>query len=337
MTVRLKDIAQELGVSTVTVSKVLRGNSDVGPATRERVLKRMQELDYKPNMLARGLASGRTFAVGLVVPDLVHPFFAELAKSIAAVLRTQDLALLLASSEENPEQETEEIRALLRRGVDTLLLASCNEKLRRSPELEEAAVPLILLDRRFPRIDASFVGSDDVRAGELATEHLLSLGRRRIAHIGGKHTSPSIDRAHGYHSTLKRHKLSVPDAYFVPREGVEESGDTVGFHAMEQLLRMRPRPDAVFCYNDLTAIGAIDAVLKAGLRVPQDVAIIGCGNLRYAPYLRVPLSSIDQNTSALGRHAGELALAAGKRRRAKQKLQNIILEPSLVVRASTQA
>jgi LacI family transcriptional regulator len=105
LAIRLKDIARDLGISTVTVSKVLRGNQDISEKTRARVLKRMQELDYKPNMLARGLASGRTFTMGLVVPDLVHPFFAEFAKSLAGVLRASHMALLLASSEENPELE----------------------------------------------------------------------------------------------------------------------------------------------------------------------------------------------------------------------------------------
>ena len=108
MAVRLKDIAQELGVSVVTVSKVLRGNSDIGDATRKRVLKRMKELNYRPNMLARGLANGRTYTVGLVVPDLVHPFFAECAKALGGVLRNSNRALILASSEDDPEIEKQE-------------------------------------------------------------------------------------------------------------------------------------------------------------------------------------------------------------------------------------
>src|SRR5580704_7665009 len=113
MAVRLKDIARDLGVSVVTVSKVLRGNPDIGKETRRRVLKRMKELKYQPNMVARGLASGRTYAVGLVVPDLVHPYFAEFAKSLSGVLRASNLTLILASSEENPDVERQEIRTLL--------------------------------------------------------------------------------------------------------------------------------------------------------------------------------------------------------------------------------
>ena len=158
MAVRLKDIARDLGVSVVTVSKVLRGNADIGEATRRRVLKRMKELNYQPNMLARGLASGRTYTVGLVVPDLVHPFFAEFAKSLGGVLRTSKRALILASSEEDPAVEQQEIRTLLSRGVDVLLIASCQANLRNFYELGDERTPYLLFDRDFPHLAAHFVG-----------------------------------------------------------------------------------------------------------------------------------------------------------------------------------
>jgi LacI family transcriptional regulator len=333
MAVRLKDIARDLGVSVVTVSKVLRGNADISEATRRRVLKRMKELNYQPNMMARGLASGRTYTFGLVVPDLVHPFFAEFAKSLSGILRTNDRALILASSEEDPDVERQEIRTLLNRGVDVLLIASCQANLRNFYELGDTRTPYLLFDRNFPHLAAHFVGTDDVKVGEMATGHLIEIGRKRIAHIGGKNTSPSFDRLRGYRNALTESGLSVPETYILVRERVEESGDIVGFQAMQELLKLHERPDAVFCYNDLTAIGAIDATLRAGLRVPEDIAFIGCGNLRYANYLRVPLSSIDHGTAELGRIAGEFALELSAN---PEQLPKSVLVPStLVVRAST--
>src|ERR1700744_2447335 len=152
MAVRLKDIANDLGVSVVTVSKVLRGNADIGEETRKRVLKRMKELNYQPNMMARGLASGHTYTIGLIVPDLVHPFFAEFAKSLSGVLRAGNQALILASSEEDPEIERQEIRTLLNRGVDVLLVASCQTTLRTFHEPGNTRTPYILFDRNFPRL-----------------------------------------------------------------------------------------------------------------------------------------------------------------------------------------
>ena len=333
MGVRLKDIARDLGVSVVTVSKVLRGNTDIGETTRKRVLKRMQELNYKPNMLARGLASGRTYTVGLVVPDLVHPFFAEFAKSLGAVLRSSERALILASSEEEPEIELQEIRTLLNRGVDVLIIASCQANLRNFYQLGDERTPYILFDRNFPHLAANFVGADDVVVGEMATNHLLEIGRRRIAHLGGGNSSPSRDRLHGYKRALAAAGIPVAEGYVVARERVEEAGDVVGFQMMEELLERSPRPDAVFCYNDLTAVGAIEATLQAGLRVPEDIAFIGCGNLRYANYLRVPLSSIDHQTEELGRTAGQLALELAMNPR--QEPRTMLIPSRLEAREST--
>ena len=333
MAVRLKDIARDLNVSVVTVSKVLRGNTDVSAETRKRVLKRMKELNYQPNMMARGLASGRTYTVGLVVPDLVHPFFAEFAKSLSGTLRTANVALILASSEEDAEIEQNEIRALLRRGVDVLMIASCQASLRNFYDLGDQKTPYILFDRNFAHLNAHFVGSNDVRVGEMATEHLIGLGRKRIAHIGGKNTSPSLDRLRGFKNAMADARLPIPEGYIAVRDRVEETGDSVGHSAMQDLLKLEPRPDAVFCYNDLTAVGAIEAVLEAGLRVPEDVAVIGCGNFRYAKYLKVPLSSIEHGTPELGRVAGELALELSAK--PEQAPRSVLLEPTLVVRRST--
>jgi len=333
MAVRLKDIARDLGVSVVTVSKVLRGNADIGDATRKRVLKRMKELNYQPNMMARGLASGRTYTVGLVVPDLVHPFFGEFAKSLGGVLRTNNRGLLLASSEEDPEIERQEIRTLLNRGVDVLIIASCQANLRNFYALGDVQTPYLLFDRNFPHLAAHFVGSDDVLVGEMATNHLIEIGRKRIAHIGGKNSSPSFDRLRGYRKALGAAGLPVAESLIVSRDRVEEAGDSVGFQAMQELLKLKPKPDAVFCYNDLTALGAIDATLKAGLRVPEDIAFVGCGNLRYANYLRVPLSSIDHDTTALGQAAGQMVMDLSAK--PEQEPKTIFVPSRLVARESS--
>jgi LacI family transcriptional regulator len=335
MAVRLKDIARELGVSLITVSKALRGAPDIGEKTRERVLKRVAELNYRPNMLARGLASGKSNIVGLVVPDLLHPFFAEFAKSLNGVLRKHNYGLILASSEEDPEIEQQEIRTVLARGVDALLIASCQTALRGFYGVEDQRTPFILIDRNFPQLRASFVGTDDYRAGLLATEHLLAGGRRRIAHIAGPELSPGIDRLRGYRAALAQRQRKVPRGYLIANSRVEEAGEAAGYAGMRELLRRKPRPDAVFCYNDLTAIGAMQAVAEAGLSIPDDVAFVGCGNIRYSDFLRIPLSSIDQSTGQLGECAATLALELMRDR--GRAPQHIILEPRLVVRSSSVA
>jgi LacI family transcriptional regulator len=335
MAVRLKDIAADLGVSTVTVSKVLRGNPDIGEATRARVLHRIRELNYQPNMVARALASGQSYAVGLVVPDLVHPFFAEFARSLSGCLRASGYALVLASSEEDPDVERSEMRTLLSRGMDAILVASCQPRTMQNPLLSDGKTPLLLVDRRLDALDANFVGSDDVMVGEIATRHLAEIGRRRIAHIGGMGTSPSVDRLKGYRKALAEAGIVTPKNFVVTRERFEETGDEAGHQAMQELLSRKVRPDAVFCYNDLTAIGAMQATLEAGLRIPEDVAFVGCGNLRYAPYLKVPLTSIDHSTGKMGEIAAKFAVEMATK--PNQKAQVMLLQPKLVVRQSSVA
>jgi LacI family transcriptional regulator len=186
----------------------------------------------------------------------------------------------------------------------------------------------------FVGLEANFVGVDDHQAGLLATEHLIERGYKRIAHIRGPRVSTAAGRLEGYRNALARHALAMPPRYVVAEKSGDEAGDTNGYKAMRRLLRLDPRPDAVFCYNDPTGMGAMKAILEAGLRIPADVAIIGCGNVRYSELLRVPLSTIDQNSSAIGARAATLALKLVESSgRARPK--TILLKPKLVVRAST--
>ena len=333
MAIRLKDIARELNVSVITVSKALRGNTDISDATRQRILTRMKELDYQPNMTARSLATGQSSILGLIVPDLVHPFFAELAKSLGGALRKQAHGLILASSEEDPAIEQAEIRMMLARGVDALLIASCQPDLQGFYNVHNHRTPYVLLDRSFPHLHANFVGTDDHAGGILATEHLILIGRKRIAHIGGPDLSPAIDRLSGFRAALQQHGIDARDQYILSSSRVEESGDEAGYAAMQQLLQLKPRPNGVFCYNDITAIGAMQATLDAGLTVPGDIAFVGFGNVRYSKYLQIPLTSVDQSTLRLGETAAQLALELATRKQDTQKV--IRLEPKLVIREST--
>jgi LacI family transcriptional regulator len=224
---------------------------------------------------------------------------------------------------------------MIRRRVDILILASCQED---SKNLRKVAkeVPLILLDRQFDDFETHFVGTDDVLVGQMATEHLINMGFQRIAHIGGKRSSTSLGRLQGYKNALSRRRMMMPEGYIVHRRHSDDSGDTTGCQAMEKLLKLRPRPDAVFCLNDPAAIGAMNAIIAAGLRIPEDVALIGAGNIRYAESFRVPLSSIDVSCRALGEQAGNLAiqLAANKR---TVKPKAIVVKPKLIVRDSSRA
>ena len=330
----MKDIARDLGVSVVTVSKVLRNHSDIGEETRARVLRRMKELNYRPNLAARTLVTGHSLTMGLVVPDLVHPFFAEVAKGISRTLRKKGYSLLISSSEEDAELEQQEIEQLLARRVDAMVVASARgteESLRR---IEEQKIPYVLIDRQFAGGEANFVGVDDEAVGDLATTHLIDIGCRRIAHIRGPEVSTAIGRLQGYRRALARHGVTPAEGYVVELRTGDDAGDISGYEAMDKLLELRPPPDGVFCYNDPVAMGAMKAILEAGKRIPEDIAVIGCGNVRYAGLLRVPLSSVDQASATIGEQAAKLALSLVESK-APVKPETILLDPTLVVRAST--
>ena len=334
MTVRMKDIADALGVSVVTVSKAIHNHQDISEATKKRVLARVKELNYRPNLAARGLSTGRTYVVGLIVPDLVHAFFAELANGLSGVLREQGYGLILSSSKEDPNLEKQEIEEMLARRVDVLLVASCQQSPENFARIKKQTTPYVLIDRTFEGYAANFVGNDDLLIGEMATQHLIDLGRRRIAHIGGPRVSTSLGRMEGYRRCLAQHGIDVPSEYLATRPLGDVGGHLTGFQSMQSLLRLDPRPDAVFCFNDPAAVGAMQAILEAGLRIPQDIALVGCGNLPYSQYLRVPLTSVDQNSYKLGEEAAKLALGIRRTKKAGRS-QSILLAPKLVVREST--
>jgi LacI family transcriptional regulator len=338
MPVRLKDIASDLNLSVVTISKVLRDHPDISQDTRDRVLKRMKELNYRPNLAARALVTGRSFIVGLVVPDLVHPFFGQVAKGLSSVLRKKGYSLVLSSSEDDPELEQQEIDQLLARCVDVLVVASTQNSVETFRRLDEQGVPYVLIDRQFEGLAANFVGVDDSAVGLMGVTHLIEVGCRRIAHIGGPKVSTGVGRLDGYRRALAAGGMAVGDAYICMREHGDDAGEVSGYRAMQRMLQLAARPDGVFCYNDPTAMGAMKAVWEAGLRVPEDVALVGCGNVAYAEFLRVPLTSVDQQSDAIGDRTAGLALGLLERSKsdAGATSKTVLLEPKLVVRASSR-
>ena len=334
MAVRLKDIAEELNLSVVTVSKVLRDHPDISDETRNRVLKRMKELNYRPNLAARALVTGRSYAIGVVVPDLVHPFYGQVARALSSKLRTHGYSLVLASSEDDPELEQQEIEQLVARRVDVLIVASTQREGDRFQHLDKQNIPYVLIDRRFKGLAANFVGVNDVLVGTIATKHLLDKGCRRVAHIGGPEVSTSLGRLQGYRDALRSRGAHENPSYVAMREHGDDAGEKAGYIAMQRLLKLKPPPDGAFCFNDPTAMGAMKAALEAGVRVPNDLAIVGCGNVTYADFLRVPLTSVDQQCDAIGERAAKLALTVLQKRPAHPR--TVLLQPSLVERASSR-
>jgi LacI family transcriptional regulator len=329
----LADIAKDLKVSAVTVSKVLRNQGRISLRTRARVLQRAKELNYQPNLVARSLVTRRTYTIGLLLPDFTHPFFAEIAKAIAETVRPRGYHVIISYFEEDPALERMEADSLLSRRVDGLILASSQlpGKLELFNQLRMRKLPFVLIDRPIDGVRASFVGVDNDAVGRLATTHLISQGCRRIAHLRGPKIGLATKRLNGYLIALKKHKMKAPANYVVDA-GFQ---DHTGYQAMKQLLQVNPLPDGVFCYNDPVAIGAMKALLEAGLAVPNDVAVVGAGNVHYSDALAVPLTTIDQKTREIGARAAGLLLEQIESKR-PPRAATILFVPELVPRKSTQ-
>jgi LacI family transcriptional regulator len=334
MPIKMKDIATELGISLVTVSKALRDHPDISKKTKERVRAKVKELNYRPNLAARSLVTGRSSLIGFVVPDLLHPFFAEVAKGLSAVLRERGYFLVLSSSEEDPALEEMEIEQMLAHRLDALVVATCQRTPDSLRRVQQGETPLILLDRYFEGFDAHFVGSDDYSAGKIATEHLLAIGCKRIAHIQGPNNSPGNRRMKGFLDTLRRHSISVPPEYIVNAGHADVEGDLHGAEALKTLVGLKRPPDGIFCFNDVIATGVIEQAVAQGIDVPHELAVIGCGNLHFDKLIRVPLSSVDQRSHEIGRRAGKLILDLVAED-GPSETRKIVLQASLAQRAST--
>src|SRR5688572_23988697 len=333
MSTTMKRIAAELGVSVTTVSKVLNDQPDIGSETRARVLQHVARLGYRPNAVARSLSLKRTHTLGVVIPDLMHSFFVEIVAGIEAVTSAQGYGLLLCSSGENPGKERSELSMLRARQVDGIVLASAHVSGNTDilKELVAASCALVMIDRDdHPRVACHRVVTDDAAVGRLATEHLAAHGRRRIAHIGGPPIVHARRREEGYRAALRAAGLPVDPALII-RAGFMEAD---GYRAMQQLLALRPGVDAVFAANDPAAIGAMKAIWAAGRRVPDDVAVVGAGDVAHGDLLRVPLSTVAWSKEELGRRAAALLLDQIDAH-PDGPFQRVVIPPTLVVRESS--
>jgi len=332
-TTTMKRIAGELGVSITTVSKVLNNRSDIGHATRARVLAKVAELGYQPNAVARSLTLRRTHTLGIVIPDLMHSFFVEIVAGIEAHANASGYGLLLCSSNEDPAKERQELDMLRQRQVDGIVLGSANASGNTDllQQLTSLGIGIVMIDRDdHPDVRCDRVVTNDEEVGRLATAHLIDQGRRAIAHIAGPSIVHAKRRADGYRAALKRRDIKVRPEWIV-RGGFKEAD---GYKAMKKLLGMRPRADAVFAANDPAAIGAMKAIWDAGLEVPDDIAVVGAGDITFGDLLRVPLTTVSWSREDQGRAAAELLLdrLGGE---PDERPKRLVIPPHLVVRRSS--
>ena len=334
MPVTLADIARELGVSKMTVSRAINNHPLISADTRARVLEVARRMNYQPNQHARALATNRSYLIGVVVPDLMHSYFAEICRGVEAVTRPVGYRNLICNTDEDPAKETDETEALLPR-TDGLIVASSMPpgKAGFYRRIIKEGAKVVLIDRRLEGLRCPVVTTDDVQVGLLATEHLIGLGHRRIGHLRGPAASTAAGRFEGYRRGLAKHELPFDEA-LVRDCGFTESD---GYEAMRAWLAEGDVPGAIFAVNDPTAIGAMQALEEAGMQVGRDVALVGGGNIHYADMLKVPLTTVSWSRAEMGQQAARLLIQLIEGKPPVGKAQQIVLPPELVVRNSCGA
>jgi len=335
------DIAALAGVAPMTVSRVINESGYVSQAMREKVMRAVKELNYHPNGLARSLKRQRTHVVGILLPDIANPFSAELASSIQEVLLEGSYSSFISTSERSTAREQAALRALFDHRVDGIIVATRETKLGNEAllRLTERGLPVVVVGRALnhPRVDR--VTADHWKGGYDAVEHLISLGHRRIAFIGVTLVNGAgLRRFQGYLDALRENNLPVLDELIV---GTDEAGASPGYstqadgyEGMRRLLALAEPPTAVFARNDFTAIGAMCAARDAGLRMPEDLAMVGFDNVPLAAYTAPPLTTVDQPTAEQGRHAARLLLDRIEGQPALER-REVCLDCRLIIRQST--
>jgi DNA-binding LacI/PurR family transcriptional regulator len=332
----LGDVANLAGVSKSTASRIL---SVVGgakkipyaPETKSKVRAAAAKLGYKPSKLARGLTLAKTGIVGLVVPSLTDSFFPTVASAIETHLSGAGYSVLLADTNADSKTERARIEDLLSWQVDGLIIAPAQETGDAGLfwELWQRKIPFVLIDRTFPETPFFSVSTDDQVGAALVVEHLIATGRRRIARVGGPlAVSTNRLRHAGYTAALIRHGI-LPQAEYALETAPSEGG---GYQAFNKILALSPRPNAVFCFSDNVAIGVMEACNDHGIRVPEDIAVVGYADLPQSRLLRIALTTVQQPQPLLGRHAAQMLLCCMEDRGQPQPIQ---LPVELMVREST--
>lgn len=327
----MKDVARLAGVSTSTVSHVINSNRFVSDAVRERVENAVKTLNYAPSAVARSLKLRQTHTIGMLLTASSNPFYAEVVRGVENSCYERGYSLILCNTAGSEERMNRSLETLLQKRVDGLLVM-CTESHLPSAAIfnRYPAIPAVMMDWAPFASDGDIIQDNALLGGELATQYLIDQGYRRIACISGPlDKTPGRMRLQGYYQALKKNGLPLLPEYVIHSD-FEFQG---GYDAMTQLLALKTLPQAVFANNDAMAVGVYNALFQAGLRIPQDIAVIGYDDIELSRYLSPPLTTIRQPKDELGELAIDALLHRLSEPDASQ--QTLVLTPELVVRNST--
>lgn len=339
MNVTMKDIAKIAGVSVNTVSRALNDKPEINEDTKRRIKQIASELNYTPNSIAASLASRKSKTIGLIIPDICDPFFAQQARGVEDTAKKEGYSVILLNTDEISEAELDAVETLRSIRVAGMLLTSVFSRTEHIENLKKQKVPLVLLNRRCQEIDTDYVINNNEKGAYKATKHLIKLGHKRIGVILGPQRITSVqDRYAGYMKAMDEAGIEKSAEYVVCGENFKpDTGELLA----EQLLQNNPRPTAILAYCDSLAMGAYAAARKRGLSIPEDLALVGYDDIPYAKYFEIPLTTIAQPAYKMGEVACKIILekikAGGGRNRVKSEPQHIVFEPQLIIRRSCGA
>lgn len=325
-----KEVAERANVSVAVVSYVVNdGPRPVSPETRLKVERAIEELGYYPNELARSLSRKQTAMIGLIIPSLVNPVYAEIADSLTRYCAAEGYRVILGSSGRHHQTEVEFAKSLRAKRVDGVIIIPSEAPEEILKPLQQAHIPTVVLEHDLPHTHC--IAIDDLQGGQLATQHLLSLGHRRIGMIRRKPTSAlSHLRYVAFQDMLREANISLDPDLIIE----SEAGQASGYTSMQKLLTLPEPPTAVFAHNDVLAMGAISAIYQAGLTVPHDVSIVGYDDIIHAAYFNPPLTTVKLPIAEMGRVAGKTTLDLIKNGNSFSP-HTATLPVELIVRAST--
>ncbi|AIJ08184.1 MULTISPECIES: ribose operon transcriptional repressor RbsR [Edwardsiella] len=326
----MKDVARLAGVSTSTVSHVINNNRFVSDSVRQRVLEAVQQLNYAPSALARSLKMNQTHTLGMLVTTSNNPFFAEVVRGVERSCYERGYSLILCNTEGDPARMSQSMETLLQKRVDGLLMM-CTENFRPAQEMiaRYPALPTVMMDWALFDGQNDIIQDNSFLGGQIATRYLIERGYTRIACLAGpKDKSPSCQRLEGFLYEMKQAALPVPPEYILFGD-FEFAG---GVQAMKQLLTLPTPPHALFTGNDAMAVGVYQVLFEAGLRVGDDVAVVGYDDIELARYMSPPLTTIHQPKDELGELAVDTLVHRLKH--PTREPQTLVLTPQLIERGS---
>ena len=327
----ITDVARRAGVSVTTVSHVINGTRFVSDELRLRVTAAMEELRYRPNYMARSLRSGETKIIGLVVPDNSNPFFAEISRVIEDVGFENGYSVILCNSDGDLNKEQAYINLLISKQVDGVIFIASGSKQDLLEELITNKIQVIVADRKIPQSMADVVLVNNEQGGYIASGHLVALGHERIGCISGpSDLTPSADRVKGYERALSEANIPIQDELIVAGDLRYQGGEK----AMQRLLELNTPPTAVFASNDMMAIGAMRAIHNAGLRIPEDVSLVGFDDIPLAAALFPALTTVSQPMTELAQLTAKRLIDRIQNSEENFNPQQYILETELIVRDS---